>query len=137
MHYADLSSNPDYPNFLWVGWLDRGTQFPKGILSAEHLALLREFVDRANIHTKGFHRCPFCEGNPETGSSEFHVIAKDGKVFHCPSLIIHYVEEHGYLPPAEFLAALETSPLPDTKERWVASMKALGRKPDLRNCPYK
>jgi hypothetical protein len=30
----------------------------------------------------------------------------DDVIYAAPLLIVHYIEEHGYLPPAEFLKAL-------------------------------
>jgi hypothetical protein len=33
--------------------------------------------------------------------------AQDGTVFAAPTLIIHYIAAHGYLPPEQFIAALE------------------------------
>jgi hypothetical protein len=34
----------------------------------------------------------------------------------APAMIGHYVEHHEYAPPAEFIAAVATSPLPGTSE---------------------
>jgi len=34
-------------------------------------------------------------------------------VYAAPILIVHYIEEHGYLPPSEFLHALEAAAEPD------------------------
>jgi hypothetical protein len=31
--------------------------------------------------------------------------------FAAPVLIVHYIEEHGYLPPADFLKAIEDNRL--------------------------
>jgi hypothetical protein len=33
-------------------------------------------------------------------------VAGEQVVYAAPLLIIHYIEEHGYLPPAEFLEAV-------------------------------
>jgi len=40
------------------------------------------------------------------GNGEIRV-AGDGVTFAAPVLIVHYIEEHGYLPPPEFLEAVE------------------------------
>ena len=31
-------------------------------------------------------------------------------------MIVHYIEQHGYSPPAEFVSAVLRCPLPDTEE---------------------
>jgi hypothetical protein len=40
-------------------------------------------------------------------------VAYKGLIFAAPILITHYIEEHGYLPPAEFLKAVEKAKIPD------------------------
>jgi hypothetical protein len=37
-------------------------------------------------------------------------------LFVAPEMVMHYIEQHGYRPPAEFVAAVLRSPLPDTEE---------------------
>ena len=34
-------------------------------------------------------------------------VSREGITFAAPLLIAHYIEEHGYLPPDEFLRAIE------------------------------
>jgi hypothetical protein len=41
-------------------------------------------------------------------------------LFVAPEMVIHYVEQHKYLPPDEFILALTRSPLPGTDEYTVA-----------------
>jgi hypothetical protein len=59
------------------------------------------------------------------GSAELHVAAADGRVYAAPSLVLHYVRDHGYGPPAEFVAAVlcgaPVDPEPDDPD------EALGR----------
>jgi hypothetical protein len=33
-----------------------------------------------------------------------------------PEIVVHYIEHHGYCPPAQFIAAVSRSPLPDSEE---------------------
>lgn len=40
------------------------------------------------------------------GSAEIRVKAKDGRIYAAPNLIYHYVAEHDYDPPKEFIEAL-------------------------------
>ncbi|HTW24902.1 MAG TPA: hypothetical protein VMD78_14950 [Candidatus Baltobacteraceae bacterium] len=41
------------------------------------------------------------------GSAEIHVKAPDGRTFAAPDLIYHYVAQHGYKPPLEFIDVVE------------------------------
>jgi hypothetical protein len=34
-------------------------------------------------------------------------VSRAGVTFAAPVLIVHYIEEHGYLPPVQFLTAVE------------------------------
>jgi hypothetical protein len=40
------------------------------------------------------------------GAAEIHVDGDDGSAYAAPSLIVHYVREHGYRPPRQFRAAV-------------------------------
>jgi hypothetical protein len=61
----------------------------------------------------GYHTCEFCGRAHGTGN--FGVLSDD-LLFVAPEMVVHYVREHGYRPPAEFIAAVLHSPLPDTEE---------------------
>ena len=61
----------------------------------------------------GFHSCEFCEN--ALGVRNLGVPAGD-VLFVAPEMVCHYVEQHGYLPPAEFVAAVLASPLPGTPQ---------------------
>ncbi|MEU3049917.1 MULTISPECIES: hypothetical protein [unclassified Streptomyces] len=121
-YYADLTpytydeSDRDRLN---VGWLDNGHPFPAGPADeelGEALAHLLRF--QVNV-TRGMQPCVFCDrrfveftdGDGNTcllGAGEIHVDGEDGAAFASPSLIVHYVTEHGYRPPEAFRrAALE------------------------------
>jgi hypothetical protein len=41
------------------------------------------------------------------GSAEIRVKGAGGKVYAAPNLIYHYMKDCGYLPPQEFLGALD------------------------------
>jgi hypothetical protein len=34
-------------------------------------------------------------------------VTSEGIIYAAPVLIVHYIEEHGYLPPAQFLEAID------------------------------
>ncbi|MGZ7445796.1 ankyrin repeat domain-containing protein [Paenibacillus sp. TH7-28] len=51
------------------------------------------------------------------GSSEIRVITEDGKQkFAAPSMILHYVIDHNYCPPEEFISAVINGPKPGSNE---------------------
>ena len=70
--------------------------------------------------TRGFHTCEFCgadganteivahwDGHSRRlGSAEIRVTSASGISYAAPDLVVHYIEAHGYGPPAEFVAAL-------------------------------
>ena len=51
----------------------------------------------------GCHSCDFC--GKALGFGSFGVPAGD-KLYYAPDMIAHYVEQHDYDPPAEFIAAV-------------------------------
>src|SRR6478735_4135491 len=38
-------------------------------------------------------------------------VSRLGTIYAAPILIAHYIEEHGYCPPAGFLSAIEEAPI--------------------------
>lgn len=123
MYYPELSpycyfeSKRD-PNLLNVGWLETPHPFPKKKAPEELLDALFEKCLQSVVATRGVHECQFC-GVPTfgvevsrhgrrifLGNAEIRVEGKDGKVYAAPNLIYHYVSEHDYDPPKEFVEAL-------------------------------
>jgi len=104
-----------------VGWLHPDHPYSRGTESAEFVARLKEFARLASRSTEalywgicmGFHTCEFCEKTH--GHRNFGVPAGD-VLFVAPEMVVHYIEQHEYVPPAEFVAAVMASPLPDTAE---------------------
>ena len=127
MYFPDLSKY-EYEQLanqcrvLTVGWLERGRDFPVGQVSQEFVEKLKTLVRRCRAHqTRGVHSCPFCSDpyrdirmTDESGkrillgSAEIWIPTNDEtEVLAAPDLIIHYIEEHRYLPPLKFLSAVE------------------------------
>lgn len=50
------------------------------------------------------------------GSGEIRVFNSAGDVFAAPNLIYHYILQHHYRPPDEFLRAVEHGPRPRSDE---------------------
>ena len=93
-----------------VGWL--GNSVPSsGTVPADVLNLLR-YAAQAHYYEDGLLGCHVCE---ICGEAEFHgefwleFFDRSAGIqvrFVLPTGIIHYIEQHGYCPPAEFLEAV-------------------------------
>ena len=141
-YYEDLSpyeyfahSEPLGLQPVNVGWLDENKPFPKGETSLEFKAKLFEFrLPKYVVHsTRGVHTCQFCgvsdhewyEQSKERygeeaswlsiGDGEIRVIGQS-TLYAAPTLIHHYVVEHNYKPPDEFIEAVFEGPAPGSKE---------------------
>lgn len=107
-----------------VGWLDLEHSHTKGPVSEQFLERLWLYCRNPVRQSKGFHSCDFCgpewvmqvaERNEERldlGSAEILVRSNSGVTYAAPDLIYHYIIEHQYRPPQEFIEAVETAPLP-------------------------
>jgi hypothetical protein len=118
-----------------VGWLDENKPFPKGETSLEFKAKLFEFcLDKYVVHiARGFHTCQFCgvsdhewyeQRNERYGEEAHWSSIGDGEIrvigqstlYAAPALIHHYVVEHNYKPPDEFIEAVLEGSAPGSKE---------------------
>jgi hypothetical protein len=101
--------------FLAVGWLE-GSIPRSGATSERFRALLGELCREPPVNTykPGFHPCQFgqCRQRYESGESfiggngEIYVPGREGVLYNAPVLISHYVSDHGYRPPDEFIKAV-------------------------------
>lgn len=109
-------SNSD-SEVLCVGWLDQEKPYPTGDSTTEFKKALACCVNYPILLCRGIHLCNFCrtsintpydfEGRPiRGGNGEIHVSGSDGTVFAAPTLVLHYVTEHQYLPPKPFVEAV-------------------------------
>jgi hypothetical protein len=113
-YFPDLSpygySGLALPGTVNIGWLEPPHRFPVGPTGQKFQDRLRLFVRESFVNlTRGFHICPFCPRSDfvaNTGSAEIHVAGRSGRVFAAPSLIAHYVADHEYCPPTEFIEAV-------------------------------
>jgi hypothetical protein len=121
-----------------VGWLHPGHPYPQEDAAPDFLAKLKDYAARAGASARalhsgaagGFHTCEFC--GRAHGTTNFGVPAGE-RMYYSPEMIAHYVEQHRYAPPPEFVAALMASPLPGTREYVdaVAPFVARGRAKDM------
>src|SRR5262245_55142707 len=94
-----------------IGWLHPSHPYTKGEVLAEFLSRLKELTARGGDSAEalyfgalgGFHTCEFC--GQAHGIGNFGVPSGD-LLFVAPEMIVHYIEEHGYIPPAEFVEAV-------------------------------
>ena len=109
MYFPDLSQYTYLgldPSVLNVGWLDAQHPFQRGKAPSQFVDRLRTLVHNSVHQTRGFHQCSFCTDPTARGSAEILVTGETGARYAAPTLILHYVEAHKYLPPAEFIAAV-------------------------------
>jgi hypothetical protein len=127
-HYADLSpcdcrSLNLHGKLLAVGWLDTDFPYPQGEVGEQFVAKLVELLTDPwqPAVAMGRHQCPFCRfsGGPITfqfrntsvsmGVNNLFVPASE-VVYVAPSLILHYIDSHGYMPPEQFRRAVMECP---------------------------
>lgn len=142
MYYSDLS--PSYYNVTYndkparvlnVGWLEKGQPYSQGETTEKFRRKLLDFCLKVDYTTFGIHECDFCEDESERvakatinqgydrlrlGSSEILVCGQENILYLAPDLIYHYVVDHDYQPPDEFIQSVLSSPLPDTTEYQAA-----------------
>lgn len=131
MYHPDFSiyrcAKDDIDNLYYtvnIGWLDSEHEYPKGQVSDLFLDKLWDYCCESYIITFGCHSCDFCNEEEEmgvyikrgnaslvVGSQEIRIIG-DGIVYAAPDMIYHYIVDHQYLPPKQFIEAVLNSPFP-------------------------
>lgn len=102
-----------------VGWLDAGHDFATGAAPAWLVPRIARLIVGAPVNvTRGYHPCGLCQDPPfpveiqidglarPLGDREIRVRGPDGTLYAAPSLVAHYIAEHGYLPPPRFIDAV-------------------------------
>jgi len=131
MHFADLSlcryhSGPfDADSWavplLAVGWLEEPYPFTTGEVPALLVSRLRTLVAQTKAEYqqfgfRGVHLCSLCASQSqvppsEPGWSQENLFVPGAEeVFVMPGGVLHYIEDHSYLPPSSFLAAVSRCP---------------------------
>jgi hypothetical protein len=120
-----------HPGVVHVGWLDDSHPFPKGPVESRLIKKMKLLKEKPVELYRGTHLCELCVAPPDlektimpnrividpncswsqwaaqrSGNGEIRV-SSSGVTFAAPVLIVHYIEEHCYLPPAQFLKAIE------------------------------
>jgi hypothetical protein len=129
-YYPDLArydylpdTVPDGVELFTVGWLEPGHDFavteqePDPVFWQNLITLA---ADHSVAATRSVHACRFShlfEADFQfgavygtrvlyLGSAEIRVVAADGRRLTAPTLVVHYVRDHGYRPPPEFVEAV-------------------------------
>jgi hypothetical protein len=113
--YVYAQSEADTLN---IGWLDHLHPFPTGAVPEALLRRLPLFHTTLvwNIFF-GAHTCELC-GNVSK-IAEIRVFGTSPVVYAAPSMLMHYLVDHSYRPPDEFINAVLTGPTPLEEEYWV------------------
>jgi hypothetical protein len=101
-----------------IGWLDQShpfTQATQANIDPAIIAKLQQLPKQApvSIAFLSINECPYCR---ETASDTSFVIPGDGFLYVYPSLLLHYIQAHGYAPPAAFCEAVLNCPPLDSPE---------------------
>ncbi|MBH5336701.1 hypothetical protein IHE55_18760 [Streptomyces pactum] len=128
-YFTDLSPYSYLPNTVPstvaafnVGWLDGENAFHSGEAPDEFIGALADLcAQSSHAKTRGWHVCNLVHASspppyPITmeaggrtivlGSAEVRVVTPDGAWLVAPDLVLHYVIDHKYLPPEEFVEAV-------------------------------
>ena len=120
---------------LAVGWLDPAHEYARGDVSPEFFERLCQLLVEpwSFVASGGVHRCGFCRfsgGGSATykshqiassGGSGMLFVPRESTIYVSPTNIAHYIDAHGYCPPADFQRAVCECP----EMRSLAYMRAL------------
>lgn len=122
MYFEDLGTIAYFAcgdNVRAVGWLEAGRRYAHGSVSPPFLSALKAHVSSAYqpVVFMGVHRCSICleAGQSKRGHYNLLIPTQD-LLYVAPELVVHYVEDHGYQPPAEFIEAVLSCPTQESPE---------------------
>jgi hypothetical protein len=131
MWYKDLTihyfgGRDDIPR-LAIGWLESTKYFQTGEAPKAVYVKLCEIREKPWIDyvSCGYHECDFC--GKKKGSLNI-TIPHQGKLYHYPELITHYIEEHFYFPPEQFCEAVLACPPMDSMDYYKKMIENGGEK---------
>lgn len=133
--YADLAecdyfAFSDHTSLLAVGWLQRGKPYTAGDVERHVFEKLCELTQDpwSPVTFPGIHLCDLCRfsgdseatyrksdgrGTCRVGASAGAMslfVPGEGVIYVCPTNITHYIDAHGYAPPAVFCDAVLNCP---------------------------
>jgi hypothetical protein len=110
-----------------IGWLSNRHPFPTGDSPEDFVNLLRMICARWSdcINALGWpaaggsHSCELCGTFCASGNV---AVPTNRVLFVAPEMILHYIEQHSYRPPKEFVDAVLSCPVPGSPE-YVRAVK--------------
>jgi len=106
-----------------VGWLSKSYEFSVGEVDTLAAQIIRKLTQTPVNKFRGIHYCELCpppikkkkDGfiSYETirhcpyGNGEIHVLGENGIIYIAPALVSHYIDQHNYQPPREFIDAVK------------------------------
>ena len=122
MYYADLTNTcpiASGPRVRAVGWLASDHEFPRGEVDLGVVESLARLRDDGWVHvaSAGPHACELCQRERESRNI---LVPAQSVVYVAPAMIVHYMADHAYRPPAEFSEAVLASPEPLTDAYYAA-----------------
>lgn len=113
---SPLEGDGERPFALAVGWLDADHTYTTGACPGEVVTAIEEAVRHPVSATRGWHPCPFCDppafgpvrhvttsgDEVVLGTAEVELEGRDGRTWRGPTLMLHFVTAHSYLPPDAF-----------------------------------
>jgi hypothetical protein len=141
-HYIDLTAysygatDHSEASARNIGWLAAGVDFPTSPADPKFVQRLWRYCGISVGQTRGLHECEMCRSRNANevrrgderlllGSAEIRVVSREGHVYAAPNLIYHYVVDHSYAPPPEFVSAVLASPCPP-EQAYFAALSRLG-----------
>jgi len=137
-YFKDLTTYSYIPEgedvLLNVGWLKMDYEYSKGNIEQAFIEKLAWLCVHSSIKgTPGIHQCSLCppmrfgyhmvkleQEQHLLGSAEIRVKGQDA-MYASPDLILHYVMEHEYRPPNDFIAGVMMLETPLPRDRWSLS----------------
>jgi hypothetical protein len=113
--FSDLTDHTYTPpcglKLLNVGWLDVGNAYPIGPCDAEFRDALCDLCQNPVFLHRGTHSCWYCRqlSRNVEGNGQIRLAGKEGIWYAAPTLVHHYVTCHEYLPPVDFIDAVNSA----------------------------
>jgi len=129
-NYFDRDSEYSYgfKNLLSVGWIDKDENgdinYTKGDVSDDFLNKLKDLINNRYKYVgyMGCHVSVFNERICEQGQV---FIPYKHKIYCCPKLIAHYIEDAQYKPPDEFIDAVMSIEGPLSGDKYENNIKSI------------
>ena len=115
MYIADLSTNAYFATgdvLRAVGWLEADETYQQGAVPAGFLDQLKHHISAAYqpMILMGVHFCSLCPQGQRKHGNDNLLVPTETLLYVAPAMIGHYIEDHGYRPPQEFVEALMACP---------------------------